>query len=427
MGDRAVSKSELVNFHFIKMKDPITGPDEQPPAVRDHRPLSISKSSIQKLIASHESTNLGDPLPGLRPSPVDSREEPPTVPSRLTSAALDVIFNLPSASFEAESAGPEPQAEHVADVTPAAGKGKVEPDSPEAVEAVEPAPAASEPEPEPEPEPEAGPEDPPIHPIEAQSQAEVADVEVESTDEDADSCQVDIHEPIQPSAPAPVPQIEPYQDNASTPPVGEPPETALMSNAESRRASDTDNVLGDVQATLNSLADMAKGLTQQKLEAVKQRESLEQLKSQLCEKERSLAEKDDHLRALEARLNSDASAIEHAAEENARALAERSTALKALADTVEARDRSTAKVAETLRQEKLRNDELAESLQRRAEALDEREAALQRKEDQLAEKLKQLDGTKERFRKIVRAFNETVQFNNTLNAISSTALDDGQE
>ncbi|MNN63330.1 hypothetical protein D3C81_1787020 [compost metagenome] len=80
-----------------------------------------------------------------------------------------------------------------------------------------------------------------------------------------------------------------------------------------------------------------------------------------------------------------------------------------------------------MRQEKLRNDELAESLQRRAEALDEREAALHRKEEQLAENLKQLVGTKERFRKIVKAFNETVQFNNTLNAISSTALDDSLE
>jgi hypothetical protein len=430
-----MSESEPINFYFIKMKDPITGPDEQPPLVREHRQLSISKSSIQKLIASHETTNLGDPLPGLRPSPIESREEPPAVPSRLTSAALDVIYNLPSAPFEPESARPEPQAEQLADVTPAAGKEDVEPDTPEAIEAVEPAPAAPEPEPEPEsepepePEPEAEPEHLHIHPIEAQSQAKVADVEVESTDEDVDSSQVDIHVPTQSSVPAPEPRTEPHQDNASTSPVADPPEAVLEPEAESkpRGASDTDNVLGDVQATLNSLADMAKGLTQQKLEAVKQRECLEQLKSQLCEKERSLAEKDAHLRALEARLNSDASAIEHAAEENARALVERSTALKALAETVEARDRSTAKVAETLRQETQRNDELAESLQRRAEALDEREAALHRKEDQLAEKLKQLVGTKERFRKIVRAFNETVQFNNTLNAISNTTLDDGQE
>ncbi|MDH4557704.1 hypothetical protein E8F11_21425 [Pseudomonas sp. BN417] len=426
-----MSESELVNFHFIKLKDPINGPGERPAAVTDHRPLSISKSSIQKLIASHDSTNLGDPLPGLRPSQVDAREEPPIAPHRLTGAVLDVIYNLPSA----ESAGPQPEAEIAEEVTPAAGKEEVEQATPEAVEAVEQAPVAPEPGPDPEPEPQPEPEleseseqeIPPSQPIEAQYQAEVPSVDIESADEAVAAGQAEIQRPVQPSALPPEFQAEPHQDDADRPPVAQSPGPVAESEPATNVASDTDSVLGDVQATLNSLADMAKGLTQQKLEAVKQRESLDQLKSQLCEKERLLLEKDEQLRALEARLNSDAAAIETAAEENARALAERSAALKALAETVEARDRSTAKVAETLRQEKLRNDELAESLQRRAEALDEREAALHRKEDQLAEKLKQLVGTKERFRKIVRAFNETVQFNNTLNAISSTALDDSQE
>ena len=48
------------------------------------------------------------------------------------------------------------------------------------------------------------------------------------------------------------------------------------------------------------------------------------------------------------------------------------------------------------------------------------------KDEDLAEKLKQLVAAKDRFRALVKAFNETVQFNNTLNAISSTALDDSQ-
>jgi murein DD-endopeptidase MepM/ murein hydrolase activator NlpD len=440
-----VSESELINFHFIELKGPIFGPKQQPPATREHRPLSISASAIQKLMAPRESTDLGDPVPGLTPSAIESPEVSATVPPRLTSAALDVAYNLTfpatGADGDMQVAGPDPLAESLPDTGPGEAKEDLEPATPTAIEVAEMAPAnpASDVKPEsgsePQPEPESESDFSPGQPLETREQAPGS--EVGNDADEATYHHLELHDLINLTAPSPTRQAEAgaeaeaeaeaEQDDAIADPIAmEPVPEHVPDQSEPAGANETDNVLVDVQTTLNSLADMAKSLTQQKLEAVKQRESLERLKSQLCEKERSLAEKDEQLRAVETRLNSETSAIEHAAEENARALAERSAALKALAETVEARDRNTAKVAETLRQEKQRNDELAESLQRRAEALDEREAALNRKEDGLAEKLKQLVSTKERFRKIVKTFNETVQFNNTLNSISSTALDDSQ-
>ncbi|MNF64307.1 hypothetical protein D3C84_460330 [compost metagenome] len=438
-----MSESELINFHFIELKGPIFGPKQQPPATREHRPLSISASAIQKLMAPRESTDLGDPVPGLTPSPIDSPQVPAATPPRLTSAALDVAYNLtfPAAGADGDTqvAGSVPPSETPPDTGPGEVKEDLEPATPTAIEVAEVAPAnpasevkpasGSAPEPQPEPEPEPESDFLSGQPLETQEKAPRSEVGNEA--DEATRLHLEPHDLInlsptrQTEAEA---EAEAEQDDAISGPIAmEPvPDHVPESQSEPAGNNETDSVLVDVQTTLNSLADMAKGLTQQKLETVKQRESLEQLKSQLCEKERSLAEKDEQLRAIEARLNSETSALEQAAEENARALAERSAALKALAETVEARDRNTAKVAETLRHEKQRNDELAESLQRRAEALDEREASLNRKEDGLAEKLKQLISTKERFRKIVKTFNETVQFNNTLNAISSTAFDDSQ-
>ncbi|WP_375737593.1 hypothetical protein [Pseudomonas boanensis] len=408
-----MSETELINFHFIDLKGPIAGPDEQPADVSEHRTLSINKGSILKLIASRESTNIGDPVPGMTPSPIDTQLAPPPQSSLLTGSALDAAYSLPTISAEtsgesesSKAAEPAPQLENTPETD-------LEADLTEqvALDEYEQEPAASE------PQAQASLTDP-----ESPTEAPIVEAEAEAPA----ASDLETHDLLKLSPPAAGTLAEPGLDDTAPVKVAAEPLPVHMTeiDLENTAVSDTDSVLVDVQATLNSLADMAKGLTQQKLEAVKQQESLDQRKSHLCEKERLLAEKDEQLRTLETRLHLEASAIERAAEDNARALSERSAALKALAENVEARDRNTAKFAESLRQEKLRYETKAEQLRKQAEALDDREASLNRKEEELAEKLKQLISAKDRFRSIVKTFNETVQFNNTLNAISSTVLDD---
>jgi hypothetical protein len=405
-----VSTPSKAEFHFIQLKGEITGDGSKPAVSGGHHSLSISRSSISKLIDTRESTNVGDPLPSTRPPLPDESTSAAVSFSPIDSRALGVDFSLalaevieaaaerPESSDETVAEGVEHQSIEVQTEAQACAEAPTVP----AVPCPEPE-AAGEPEPEPEPEPK----------MESALPLEI---------EDLRNCAAGIvaeHQPPQQATDSPMKAalMETEHPTAMIQPQPAPP---IVPDSE------TDSVLCDVQSTLDSLADMAKGLTQQKLETVKQQEGLEQRKALLLEKERILADKDEQLRLLEARLTREVSNLERNAEDNARALVERSTALKALAESVEARDRSTAKLAETLRLEKQRNDELAEALVRRAESLDEREAALNRKDDELAEKLKQLIAAKDRFRALVKAFNETVQFNNTLNAISSTALDDGQ-
>ncbi|MDH4567810.1 hypothetical protein E8E95_14080 [Pseudomonas sp. BN414] len=392
-----MSTNEKPQFHFVRLDGEITGADKNPPNAREHRNLAINRSSVNKLIATRQSANTGDPLPSARPPLADpgAREAVPSVPFH--SHSLSVDFSLPPPSAEtAIATEPMPEAEEVREEAP--GEQGVDEESSQEETAL---PIASEqepvsvdapaPEPEPEPEPERS---------------------IEAIDLRSFSVEL-----------ATLVRAEPSDAAAA---MTEQPEEApeLQSTVAPSLGGDADNLLYDVQNTLDSLADMAKGLTQQKLDALKHQEGMEQRKLQLQEKERLLADKEEQLRLLEARLTREVGNLERSAEDNARALAERSAALKSLAENVEARDRSTARLADTLRHEKQRNDELTEALQRRGDTLDEREAALARKQDELAEKLKQLIAAKDRFRALVKAFNETVQFNDTLNAISSTALDD---
>ncbi|MFZ6045048.1 hypothetical protein ACFW0H_02855 [Pseudomonas sp. CR3202] len=448
-----MSGSEKLDFHFIDLKGEITGQGEKPAAASDHHNLSINRASVNKLIATRESKNTGAPLPAALSLPADdpaTREEAlppsddqacamessePTSPdlkalaAEIGEATREQEAGDVSQRHEAESANgaeeapavtvAEKQAQtwqgpHTFISGLALGADFSLPSSPnvETLEARVPEPAQGIPE-------EA---------TEAIA-VDAGNHEAAPATESASEVQPDPVDVLKLSALTRAAGPEPQA--AEVVPV---PEFAEGPEAEQQHlpqpslgpslASDTDNVLNDVQSTLNSLADMATGLTQQKLEAVKQQESLDQRKLQLHERERVLADKEEQLRLLEARLTREVSNLERNAEDNARALAERSAALKALAESVEARDRSTAKFAETLRLEKQRNDELTETLACRAEALDERDAALNRKDEELAEKLKQLIGAKDRFRALVKTFNETVQFNNTLNAISSTTLDD---
>ena len=184
--------------------------------------------------------------------------------------------------------------------------------------------------------------------------------------------------------------------------------------------ADPEDVLSDVQSTLNSLAGMAQGLTQQKQAAGRLQEELEEWSTQLQERERLVGDKEERLLQLENHLKEAKANLDRMAAENNRLLAERSEALKELAQTVDMRDKATLKRAESIQLEQQRIDEHSASLRGRASELDELESALKRKTEELAVRLKQLQSAKDKFSTIVKSFNETVQFNSTLSAISKT-------
>lgn len=396
-----MSTTEKTEFHFVRLDGEITGADQKPPAVREHRSLAINHSSVNKLIATRQSANTGEPLPATRPPLEDqsTREDAPS-PS-IDSRALGVDFSLPAPPAEAAIAVESmPETEEKCEETVEA---QADDQDASHEEAAQPDASDSTPGPELKGEPET----------ESPRRIETEDLKAFSTELATQLSP----EQTDPASPLPLEAVAPTAEQPASEPL--PPSSASLS-----LGGEADNLLHDVQHTLDSLADMAKGLTQQKLDALKHQESLEQRRTQLQDKERLLADKEEQLRLLEARLTREVGNLERSAEDNARALAERSAALKSLAENVEARDRGTTRLAETLRTEKQRNDELTDALQRRSDALDERGASLDRKEDELAENLKQLIAAKDRFRALVKAFNETVQFNDTLNAISSTALDD---
>jgi DNA repair exonuclease SbcCD ATPase subunit len=187
--------------------------------------------------------------------------------------------------------------------------------------------------------------------------------------------------------------------------------------------ADPDDVLSDVQNTLNSLAGMAQGLTQQKQAAGRLQDELEEWNNQLLERERLAGDKEARLAQLDEHLLQAKTNLDRLAAENNRLLTERSEALKQLAQSVDQRDRSTLKRAEAMQVEQQRIDELAATLRSRASELDERESSLKRKSEELAVRLKQLQSAKDKFSAIVKSFNETVQFNTTLSAISKSVTE----
>lgn len=187
--------------------------------------------------------------------------------------------------------------------------------------------------------------------------------------------------------------------------------------------ADPDDVLSDVQSTLNSLAGMAQGLSQQKQAAGRLQEELDERTSQLQERERLANDKEARLLQLENHLKEAKTNLDRMAAENNRLLAERSEALKELAQTVDLRDKATLKRAESIQLEQQRIDEQSVSLRARASELDERESSLKRKSEELGMRLKQLQSAKDKFSAIVKSFNETVQFNSTLSAISKSVIE----
>ncbi|WDG76807.1 hypothetical protein PUP68_24365 [Pseudomonas chlororaphis] len=190
--------------------------------------------------------------------------------------------------------------------------------------------------------------------------------------------------------------------------------------------ADTDHLLLDVESTLSNLALMAQELTQQKMVAVKQQEALELLKEQLQERERKLHEKDERLRQLQSQLQQEKIAIDKSAEHNSRVIAERSAALQQLAESVESRERSVARRSELMQLEQQRLDEISAKQSIRAAELEKRDVGIQQKNAELVERLTQLSSTRKKLSNIVKGFNETVTFNNSLHSISSTLLNDDE-
>ncbi|QJP08578.1 hypothetical protein [Pseudomonas multiresinivorans] len=198
------------------------------------------------------------------------------------------------------------------------------------------------------------------------------------------------------------------------------PADQLLAAAVSPQSSDTENVLQDVQSTLDSLAGMAQGLSQQRLDSIKEREVLDARHEQADERERLLNEREDTLRQWEQRLQQEKSALTRLGEQQAATLAERSATLQSLAESVDSRDRATAKRAEVLQAEQEQLERKLAQMRVRHTELDGRETMLQQKDNELTERFKQLVDAKERFSAIVRSFNETVRFNTALSAISKT-------
>ena len=111
-------------------------------------------------------------------------------------------------------------------------------------------------------------------------------------------------------------------------------------------------------------------------------------------------------------------ALERETEQSNRLLAERSAALQQLAESVEARERSSARRAEVLQIEQERLEELRSQQNLRQAELEKREASVQQRSLELGERFKKLESAREKLAQIVKGFNETVQFNTALHALS---------
>ncbi|MHC8339469.1 hypothetical protein [Pseudomonas sp. HLT2-19-2] len=153
---------------------------------------------------------------------------------------------------------------------------------------------------------------------------------------------------------------------------------------------ETEYLLQDVQDTLGSLTGMASRLAEQKKDTLKQQKT-----------------------------------TTPEAETNARAVAERSSVLAQLAESLEARERASTRRAELLQQENTRTEELSALLSAGLAQLRKRKGELQRKGLELSENLKQLKSTKERFSAIVKSFNESVQLGVEPQVIRLRADEDG--
>ncbi|KAF1051347.1 MAG: hypothetical protein GAK43_02446 [Stenotrophomonas maltophilia] len=350
--------SRRLDFHVIELNGEFVASDGQPINVAQHHHLTLSRSALLKLMFSRDRIATGNPVPATQRSVVIAEAAETSAAQVPEAATVEALPETPAHIIEALQAEP-----------------RISPVEPALAEIEETLPNTT-----------------------TELLALSTHVQPPNTGEpDADECRGDDERALESSEAneAAATQVDALPCNTSrvecTPAnMAESRSTGAPANLIVRDSgSSIDNDLCDVHSTLDSLAGMAKHLSQQKLDTIRQREALDQHNELLAEKERTLEE--------------------------------RSAALQALAESLEARERSSTRMAESLHQEKQRTEDLAETLRRRDEQLEERNAVLNRKEEELEEKLKQLESARERFRALVKSLNETAQLNDTSSTVASDA------
>ena len=150
---------------------------------------------------------------------------------------------------------------------------------------------------------------------------------------------------------------------------------------------------------------MANGLAEQKQDALKQQQALEERDLALQEIKRQWSDKEQDLQQRHEQLLHEREQLAQASEKSAQIISEHRTALQQLAEDLEARERSSARLAEVLQQENSRAEALSALLGTRLAQLQQREHQLQHRTLALHEDLKQLRKAKDRFSGLVKHFN----------------------
>ena len=154
---------------------------------------------------------------------------------------------------------------------------------------------------------------------------------------------------------------------------------------------------------------MTNRLAEQKQDALKQQQALEERDLALQEIKRQWSDKEQDLQQRHEQLLHEREQLAQASETSAQMISEHRTALQQLAEDLEARERSSARLAEVLQQENSRAEALSALLGTRLAQLQQREHQLQHRTLALHEDLKQLRKAKDRFSGLVKHFNLTAK------------------
>lgn len=183
----------------------------------------------------------------------------------------------------------------------------------------------------------------------------------------------------------------------------------------------TETMLFEVQNTLNSLANMVSVLTQQRTDLLAQQEEIADANEALDKREEEVEMKERAVEEAEKANEVQKQEIEKLAADNARQLSERTLALKAKAQELEDKERAYMNRVEELDKNIAKNVEDARNLKKRAEELNAKEAELDKLSLELKGRLNNLVEAENRFKVIVKEFNDTVNFNHTLNGIGTAS------
>ena len=183
--------------------------------------------------------------------------------------------------------------------------------------------------------------------------------------------------------------------------------TVLMNAIASLAASQSGLGKDPVPAPVQT--GMANGLAEQKQDALKQQQALEERDLALQEIQRQWSDKEQDLQQRHEQLLHEREQLAHASEKSAQMISEHHAALQQLAEGLEARERESVRLADVLQQENSRAEALSALLDTRLAQLQQRERQLQRRVLALHEDLKQLRKAKDRFSGIVKRFNLNVK------------------